>query len=737
MTKFPFFHQLDAKDCGATCLRMIGKFYGKTFSQFYLSEQCRISRNGVSLLGISETAEQIGFRTTGIKLTWEQLRDEVYLPCIIHWSKNHFVIVYKIKRNKADDRKTLIYVADPAFGLVTYSKSEFLPLWINQSKELEQGIALLFETTPNFYAQGNDVEVDKKLKISYLLNYIRPYRRFVVQLFLGMLTGSLLSLIAPFLAKANIDYGILNNNYSFVILVIVSQLILAIGQTANGMIRSWIMLHVTTRVSISLISDFFIKLMKLPMSYFDVKLTGDILQRIGDHGRIQSFLTGTLINIIFSSLTFVIYSCLMASYDLNILAIFYVGSLIHVLWILLFMKKRKVLDHKYFKESSKHKGAVIQLINGMQEIKLNGCEKQKRWEWEIIRANLFKIRIKGLILGQNQQVGSFLINRTKNIFIALITAKAVIDGNMTLGMLVAVQYILGHLNGPIGQFIGFVHALQDAKISMERLGEIHQREDEDRIEQNKSSDIPEKIGFLIKNLDFGYDGLNGPKVINNLNLRIPSNKVTAIVGASGSGKTTLLKLLLGFYKPLRGDILLGNNDLHNYNMREWRMKCGVVMQEGFLFSDTIENNISVINEIADKKRIDVAVKQANIEEFIASLPMRLNTKIGMEGMGVSTGQKQRILIARAIYKDPSYIFLDEATNALDTSNEKIIMENMQDFFKDKTVVIVAHRLSTVKRADKIVLLDKGQIIEEGNHSELVAKQGGYYQLIKDQLELDK
>ncbi|WP_163324807.1 peptidase domain-containing ABC transporter [Draconibacterium mangrovi] len=739
MPKFPHYKQLDAMDCGPTCLRMVAKYYGKNYSLQYLRSTSYITREGVSLLGISEAAENIGFRTKGYRLTWEELRDEVPLPCIVHWKQRHFVIVYSIKKsqsilkNRGKD-EAVVYVSDPAKGLLTYSKEEFINCWLSTKTEgKKEGAALLLEPTPDFYKHED--EEKGKLRFLYLLEYLRPYKKYIIQLGLGMLTGSLISMIFPFLTQSVVDYGINNSDLAFIVMVLVAQMVLTFGQTANGLIRSWIMLHITTRISISLITDFLIKLMKLPIAFFDIKMIGDIMQRIQDHNRIQSFLTKSLIDIVFAVITLVIYTLIMASYHLGILGVFFIGSVLYIGWVLLFLKRRREIDYKRFQQSSANQSNIVQLVNGMQEIKLNACEKQKRWEWESIQARLYRVGIKGMALNQNQQLGATFINQAKDLFISFLSAKAVITGDMTLGMMMAVQYIIGQLNAPIQQFIGFTQQAQDAKISLERLGEIHDREDEERPEDGKIRDIPSNADIEVKNVMFQYEGPHSEKVLKKINLKIPANKVTAIVGTSGSGKTTLIKLLLGFYEPTRGTIKLNGLEIKRYSESEWRKRCGVVMQEGFIFSDTIANNIGVMDETPNLDKTEQAVNTANIGDFIETLPLRYNTKIGSQGHGLSTGQKQRILIARAVYKDPDYIFFDEATNALDAKNERVIMENLDRFFKGRTVVVVAHRLSTVKKADQIVVLEKGKIVEIGTHKELVAAKGNYFNLVKDQLEL--
>ncbi|MDX8341767.1 peptidase domain-containing ABC transporter [Draconibacterium sp. IB214405] len=742
MKKFPHYKQLDSMDCGPTCLRMVAKYYGKSYGLQYLRSRSYITREGVSLMGISEAAEHIGFRTKGFRLTWDELCDDVPLPCIVHWKQRHFVVVYAVKREKSyfrhssrnNKREATVYVADPARGLLSYKKDEFLNCWLSSTTEgVREGAVLLLEPTPDFYKHED--EEKEKLKLIYLLNYLRPYRKYIVQLGMGMLTGSIISLIFPFLTQSIVDYGINNSDLAFIVMVLIAQMVLTFGQTANGLIRSWIMLHITSRISISLITDFLIKLMKLPIAFFDIKMVGDIMQRINDHSRIQSFLTKSLIDILFATLTLTIYIVVMATYHMGILGIFIIGSILYIAWVLIFLKRRREIDYKRFQQSSANSNNVVQLVNGMQEIKLNGCEKQKRWEWESIQAKLYRVSIKGLSLNQNQQIGATFINQAKDLIISFLSAKAVITGDMTLGMMMAVQYILGQLNSPIQQFIGFTQQAQDAKISLERLSEIHNRDDEENLEDRKIREIPSNADIELKNVMFQYEGPHSEKVLKKINLKIPSNKITAIVGTSGSGKTTLMKLLLGFYEPIKGSILLNQKDLQKYSESSWRKRCGVVMQEGFIFSDSIANNIGVMDEIPVMEKLEQAVFTANISSFIDKLPLRYDTKIGSQGHGLSTGQKQRILIARAVYKNPDYIFFDEATNALDVQNEKIIMENLNQFFQGRTVVVIAHRLSTVKKADQIVVLEKGEIIEQGTHKELVNGKGTYFDLVKDQLEL--
>lgn len=714
-------------DCGPTCLRIIAKHYGKSYSLQYLRNRTHKSREGVSLLDISDTAEDIGLHTLAAQLPFDKFAEEAPLPCIAHWNQNHFIVVYKVKNGK-------VYVSDPASGRLKYSEKEFKNGWITtQNNGRDNGTVLFLEPTPEFYNE-EDLKTDKT-DIKFYLKYLLKYKKYILQLFLGLLLGSFLQLIFPFLTQSIVDVGIQNQDISFIYLILAAQLMLFISQTSVNFIRSWILLHLSTRINISIISDFLAKLMRLPIGFFESRMIGDLLQRIQDHRRVEKFLTSSTLNTVFSMFNFLIFGIVLLYYNVTIFLIFLVGSLLYISWILLFLKKRREIDYKRFNEQSRTRSSLVELITGMQEIKLNNSEKQKRWEWERIQAKLFKVNIEGLKLRQYQTSGSSFVNEGKNILISFFAAKSVIDGSMTLGMMLAVQYIIGQLNAPIDQLIGFVQSSQDAKISLERLGEIHNKDDEEDAEEHAISIFPKNRGIEIENLSFRYGGPRSDLVLKDINLTIPEGNVTAVVGVSGSGKTTLMKLLLKFYESTEGKIRIGGFDLANIKNRPWREKCGVVMQDGYIFSDTIANNIAVGENQIDNQRLLEAVRIARLNSFIESKSLGFNTKIGEDGNVLSGGEKQRILIARAVYKNPEFLFFDEATSSLDAENEKMIVENLEAFFQDKTVIVIAHRLSTVKKADQIAVLDEGKIVEVGNHNELITQEGAYFELVKNQLEL--
>jgi ATP-binding cassette, subfamily B, bacterial len=727
MDNFPFYKQHDSADCGAACLRMIARHYGRHYSLEYLREQSYLDREGVSLMGISDAAEKIGLRTLGIKTGLKRLQEDIPLPCIAHWEQDHFVVVHKVANRK-------VYVANPKIGKLALDEETFLNGWISDVVNTEpQGILLLLETTPEFFKR--DGEQTNRSGFNFLWAYLTQYKRLIWQLVLGLLLGSAIQLVFPFLMQALVDKGVQLNDLNFVYLILGAQAMLFFSQVAVEFIRGWILLHIGTRVNINLVSDFLIKLMRLPMAFFDAKMTGDLLQRIYDNERIERFLTSSSLVTLFSIVNLLVFGAVLCFYNVPIFFIFLVAAGLYFGWVALFLQRRRGLDYRRFEQMAENQNTLIQLVNGMQEIKLHNAERQKRWAWERIQARLFRINVEYLATDQFQRAGAAFINEGKNIIISVVAAHAVIQGQMTLGMMLAVQYIIGHMNAPLEALVQFMLAAQEAKISLERMNEIHQKTDEEPTDNPKVTVLPANGDLGVQNVSFRYGGPHDPWALRNVNMHFREGKTTAIVGTSGSGKTTLLKLLLNFYPPNEGFVRLGDLNLANVNHSIWRNQCGVVMQDGYVFSDTIARNVALGDENIDRRRLLYAAKVANIQTFIESLPLGYNTKIGQDGVGLSQGQKQRLLIARAVYKDPQYIFFDEATNALDAYNERVILHNLEHAFRNKTVIIVAHRLSTVRNADHILVLEKGEIVEQGTHQQLTDKRGAYYHLVKDQLEL--
>ena len=723
--------QSDSMMCGITCLQMVCKHFGREVSLRTLSKLCVATSEGVSMLGVNEAANKLGLRTMCARTDFDTL-SKATLPCVLHWNQNHFVVLYKVRKGR------IFYVADPGKGLVKYNLEEFGKHWVSTASQGEEkGIAMFLEPTLEFYSHkvDNEEEDGSPRSFQFLFGYIKQYRKYFGQIVLGLLVGSLLQLILPFLTQSIVDVGIKNQNIGFIWLILLGQLMLTISRTAIDFIRRWLLLHISLRINISLVSDFFIKLLKLPMSFFDTKLMGDLMQRMGDHSRVNTFLTQQTLSIVFSLFTFVVFSIVLLSYNWLIFAIFMLGSLLYGGWLALFLRRRKVLDYELFEQQAINNNKTYEFITSMQEIKLQDCEQRRRWEWEDVQADLFGVQMKSLKLQQTQEAGSIFINELKNIVITVVAATAVIHGQLTLGMMLAVQYIIGQLNSPVEQLMSFFYSVQDVKISLERINEIHRMDDENGKQGLETAVKEENKGIDLKDVNFKYDPHALKTIIDDVSLTIPKGKVTAIVGASGSGKTTLIKLMLGYYPVLGGQINIGGTDVNTLNKKWWRKQCGVVMQDGVIFSESIARNIAVDDGEIDKERLQKAAEIACIHDYVLGLPLKYNTKIGRDGVGLSQGQKQRILIARAVYKNPYYIFLDEATNSLDANNERMIVEHLDEFYKGKTVVIVAHRLSTVKNADQIVVLDKGKVVEIGNHESLTAKRGAYYNLVKNQLEL--
>lgn len=730
---FPHITQPDTMECGATCLRMIAQYYGKKYSAETMQRLCRITREGVSMLSLSDAAEELGFRSVCGRISLERVVEQRPFPCILYWNQAHFVVLYDVKKKRKG--KLRFRIADPGKNLLELDEDTVRDAWIGAcTSGQEKGILMALEPTPVFYDKKDE---SKQLErpFHFLWGYLRPYRSWFVQLLLGLFLGSVLQLLFPFLMQAIVDKGISSKDLNLIYLILAGQLMMVLSRAAVDFVRRWMLLHISVRVNVSLLSDFLIKLMKLPMSFFDTKMTGDLLQRIHDHERVERFLTAQTLSVIFSAFSFVVFGVVLFYYDRLIFVLFLLGSFFYAMWISLFLKRRRMIDYTYFEQQSRNQSKTMQLLNGMQEIKLQHCERRRCWEWEDIQADLFRTSIESMKIQQTQEAGGILINEIKNIVITIVAATSVISENLSLGMMLAIQYIIGQLNAPVEQFVQFIYGWQDVRISLERMCEIRNREEEETPERNVDYFPNGQREIRLKNVTFQYEGPHSPKVLDNLNLTIPQGKVTAIVGTSGSGKTTLVKLLLGYYSPVAGTIRIAGEDLAHYDLRWWRSHCGAVMQDGYIFSESIARNIAVDDEEIDNERLLLAARMSNIDEFIKRLPLQYNTVIGQDGQSISQGQRQRILIARAVYRNPDFIFLDEATNSLDANNERAIVENLTEFYRGKTVMAVAHRLSTVRNADQIVVLEKGRIVEIGTHESLIEAKGAYFHLVKNQLNL--
>lgn len=729
MARFPFYRQMDLMDCGPTCLRMIARHHGRAYDAEFMRDRCSITREGVSLAGICEAAESIGLNTLAVDVGYETLRDEAPLPAIAHWRQRHFVVVHEVKGDT-------VKVADPGYGPITYTRAEFLRGWQSQRAQDSTGLLLLVEPTERFFEEP---EQPRKQRPGFrlLLPYLRPYRRLLAQVFLSLLVGSAVQLVLPFVTQAMVDHGIRFQNPGFIYLMLMAQLVLFASQATVDVVRGWLLLHIGSRVNVKVISTFLFKLMNLPIGFFDTKTTGDLLQRIQDHHRIETLLTGATLSAVFSAVNLVVFGFVLALYDTTICALFVGGTALYALWARLFMRRRALLEYRRFDEAAGNQSSIIQLIQGMSEIKLNNSERRRRWEWEAIQTRLFRISVKGMALNQWQTAGGAFINELKNILITFVAAQAVLRGELTVGMMLSIQYIIGQLNAPIASLLTMANTLQDARMSLDRLAEIHGRDDEEG-DRGGLSFMPDSRDLSVEGgLSFRYGGASGRLVLHDLNLRIPEGKVTAIVGPSGSGKTTLMKLLLRFYAPTTGAIRLGPVNLQDLSPRAWRARCGVVMQDGYIFADTIARNIteSDSDNAVDRVRLQRAVRAANLEQLIEELPLGYNTRLGSSGITLSGGQSQRVLIARAVYKNPDFLFFDEATSALDAQNERVVMANLAEFCRGRTVLVIAHRLSTVRDADQILVLDRGTVVEQGPHEELARRRGVYFNLVRNQLEL--
>lgn len=718
------FRQFDNMDCGPACIRMIAEHYGKLYPLNYLRSISCLASDGVSIAGIREGLQAIGMIVNSFKLSLAGLSD-CELPLILHWSQNHFVVLYKISVKRG---KRWYWIADPACAKYKLPEDEFCKEWLNN----EWGVALLATPTDLFYELIPPAE---KYSIgAFLWKYLLPFKGHLIQLSLGLLGATIIALIMPFLTQAMVDKGIGNKDVGIIGIIAISQLCLFLGSYAITILRNWIVLYLGTEININLISDFLQKTMKLPMKFFDTKSTGDFHQRIADHSRLQSFATSDTLLTVFSLISFSVFFVIIGIYSIKILLAYVLFTAVSVLWMVYFLKKRKAVDYKLFRIRTENQNSILEIINGMAEIKLNNFQQFKTNEWTNIQKRQYDADIDSLKVNQWQSAGYTLINQIRNIAVTFWVAVSVAHGEITLGVMMSITYIIGQMNSPLDQLIAFVRTLQDSKISLERAGEVHILDDEDSKE--KYEIIPTYTSNLtLRNVNFRYGTSSDRMILANINIIIPKGKVTAIVGESGSGKTTLLKLLLKYYEQTEGEILIGNQDMRDVSADEWRKKCGIVMQESYIFSETILRNIVLGAEEIDEHRLTEAIRIANLADFIESKPMKVYTKIGASGMGLSGGEKQRIMIARAVYKNPQYLFLDEATSSLDAENESIIVKNLGEYFKGRSVVIIAHRLSTVKNADQIIVLKGGVVVEIGSHEQLLKKNKAYYTLISNQLSL--
>lgn len=725
--KFPFVRQHDIMQCGVACLTMVCRYFGLDIELDDVGELCFTSKRGTTLLEISTAAGELGLDTIAAKLTIDELA-KCPMPCILYWDQHHFVVLYRT------DGTRFFYIADPGKGLVKYSRKEFEQHWLSLSLNGERrGIGMTLQPSSNFDANiYHRKEMSGKGSWHLLTDSLAAYRKPFVYIAIVMFLGSMLQMVLPFLTQSIVDVGIKEQNIGFIWLIMLGEFIIVLGKTVMDFVRRRILLHISMNINIKLVGEFFLKLLRLPMAFFDTKLLGDLLQRMNDHNRVQTFLTTQFLGMAFSVLTFIVFGIVLLVYNRLVFIVFMLGSLVYAVWVAVFLGKRKILDYELFDRQGECQNKTYQLVTSMQEIKLQNCEQRRTEEWQERQRELFDVQLKSLRLQQSQEGGAVFINELKNILVTVLSATAVINGSMTLGGMLAIQFVIGQLNSPVSQMVAFVYSLQDVKISLDRINEVHLRREED--EGCKSMDIEKTTSdIFVTNLSFKYTPNAIENILDDISINIPKGKITAIVGASGCGKTTLIKLFLGYYKLSKGMISIGNQDLMSVNMKAWRRRCGVVMQDGVIFSESIARNIAVDDGCIDYERLKKAAYIANVTDFVERFPLKYDTIIGNDGIQLSKGQKQRILIARAVYKNPDYIFLDEATNSLDATNEYEIVDKLSEFYSGRTVVVVAHRMSTIRNAEQIIVMKHGRIVEVGTHDTLLANHAYYYELVKSQI----
>lgn len=721
--RFPISYQLDTMDCGPSCLEMLARYHGRKVSKQLVRSLCQQDRQGTSLAGLARASEALGFRTLSVKVSFDDLKQKAPLPCIAFWPHGHFVVIRRIRGNSVD-------LADPGAGLTTYTRAEFETCWLDPDQQ-NWGVILLLEPTRQLLRVESKPSSTTFFDLSWPL--WRDVRRHLWPLGIGVTVVLFVQLILPFLSAAVVDAGVLNRNLNLVFVILLAQLVLVFSRISVTLLQECLLAYVGVRIDMRLVSQFLMKLTRLPLSFFDGKLIGDLFQRINDHKSLQQLLTGTLWQVLLATLTLIVFGAALAVFQPLLFAVYLVGSLMYVGYIVLFIKRQRQLNFKTFHLSAQKQGIVIEFLAGMQEIKLNNAEQQRRWQWEAAQHAIGKVQVKSQMLSHFQGSGGLAINEIKNLVLTLLVAQAVINAEMSIGTMVAVQYVIGQLSWPLNQIATLIGQSHEAALSYQRAKEIHQISDEEDASAGVRPDERSDIEF--RNVSFAYGGTSRKTLFQNLSFKIPAGKTTAIVGRSGSGKTTLLRLILKFYAPDDGQILLGSGNLNDVSHRQWRDLCGIVMQDGYIFSDTVARNIAVADEMVDMKRVAEVARLAEIDQFVESLPLNYETRIGRDGVGISRGQSQRILIARALYKDPKYMFFDEATSALDAETESVIVDRLRNVMRGKTAVVIAHRMSTVRHADQIILVDGGKVVEVGTHEELVDHRGSYYSLVRNQLDL--
>ncbi|MEE1298103.1 MAG: peptidase domain-containing ABC transporter [Muribaculaceae bacterium] len=722
MYKIKAFRQLEHSDCGITCIRIIAYFYGVDIPLKFLRSICDISRVGISIRDILSATKKIGFEANAVKVSAEDIL-KMPLPAILYWENKHYIVLYKIKNNK-------FYIADPGRGKLILDNEEFLNSWLYGNS---MGLAIVLAPKEEFYNIDFGIKDSSESGLFKLAkkSISKHLKRFIAVIVLSIVV-MLADMITPLIFQSTIDEGIEGKDINLVWVLCLSQFLIFIGYSLSDNVINIILTKTGLKVSIDMMNEYLSKLISFPISFFDRKVNSDFIQKIEDQNRIKNFLIDFPSSAFLTGINIVVFSAMLIYYNYIIFLILLAATFLGFLWTKTFLQKRENIDYSYFYYSSNNRNNIYELINGMQEIKINNAHNIRIAKWKETQLKINELSFKTVLLKMLVNGGNSVLSRIKDIIITGACATLVIKGNMSVGEMMTISYITGRLSSPFSYILNSLNTMQDATMSYERIDEIINKPLDNKSKYKEHDNIQ---SIIFSNVSFKYPGSYSPYVLKDINITIPQGKVTAIVGCSGSGKSTLLKLMLGFYIPQKGDIYAGKYNMSDIDTDNWISRCGVVMQNGFIFSGTILENIALSDSKPDINRVKYVTNLACINEFIDTLPMGYHTKIGVTGVELSGGQKQRILIARAVYKNPSFIFLDEATNALDAKNERVIVENLNEFYKGRTVVIVAHRLSTVKNADNIIVLEGGRVAETGNHESLIAQRGAYFNLVRNQLEL--